>query len=245
MVVRFALAVAVVASIAIAGAWISSASSSTRADVVSIRPAPGEVVGVAHAVTVQFAGPVGNRAAAERTIEFTSSATPSGTFTWLNDRVLQFTPDGFWPAHTAISVTAGGAKTSFETGAAVVSVADLDAHTFTVSIDGQVAREMPASMGKAQFPTPIGTFNAMSKERNVTFDSRTIGIPLDDPEGYLIEGEYAIRVTSGGVYVHSAPWSVGSQGYENVSHGCINLSPDNAAWYFDTVHVGDPIIVQA
>ncbi len=182
-VVRFALAVAVIASIAIAGAGISSARTSTPADVVSILPKPGEVVGVAHAVTVQFAGPIAHRAAAEHTIKFTSPATPSGTFTWLNDRVLQFTPDGFWPAHTAISVTAGGAKTSFETGAAVVSVADLDAHTFTVSIDGQVVREMPASMGKAQFPTPIGTFTAMSKERNVTFDSRTIGIPLDDPEG--------------------------------------------------------------
>ncbi len=56
--------------------------------------------------------------------------------------------------------------------------------------------------------------------------------------------EYAVRVTWGGVYVHSAPWSVGSQGYANVSHGCINLSPDNAAWYFDTVSIGDPIIVQ-
>jgi lipoprotein-anchoring transpeptidase ErfK/SrfK len=30
-----------------------------------------------------------------------------------------------------------------------------------------------------------------------------------------------------------------------VSHGCINLSPENAAWYFDTVNVGDPIIVVA
>ena len=30
-----------------------------------------------------------------------------------------------------------------------------------------------------------------------------------------------------------------------VTHGCINLSPDNAAWYFDLVHLGDPIIVQA
>jgi lipoprotein-anchoring transpeptidase ErfK/SrfK len=45
--------------------------------------------------------------------------------------------------------------------------------------------------------------------------------------------------------VHSAPWSVGSQGYANVSHGCINLSPENAAWYFDTVSLGDPIIVVA
>jgi lipoprotein-anchoring transpeptidase ErfK/SrfK len=52
-------------------------------------------------------------------------------------------------------------------------------------------------------------------------------------------------VTWGGVYVHSAPWSVGSQGNANVSHGCINLSPDNAEWYFNTVRVGDPVIVQA
>jgi lipoprotein-anchoring transpeptidase ErfK/SrfK len=54
-----------------------------------------------------------------------------------------------------------------------------------------------------------------------------------------------VRVTWGGVYVHSAPWSVAQQGNSNVSHGCINLSPDNAAWYYDTVNVGDPIIVQA
>ncbi len=87
----------------------------------------------------------------------------------------------------------------------------------------------------------------LEKQRRVKFDSRTIGIPLDSPEGYLIDGEYAVRVTwgGGGVYVHSAPWSVGSQGSANVSHGCINLSPDNAAWYFDTVTIGDPVIVQA
>ena len=53
-----------------------------------------------------------------------------------------------------------------------------------------------------------------------------------------------MRVTWGGVYVHSAPWSVASQGNANVSHGCINLSPDNAAWYYKTVNIGDPIIVQ-
>ena len=76
-------------------------------------------------------------------------------------------------------------------------------------------------------------------------DSRTIGIPLSDPEGYKLTVNNAVRVTWGGVYVHSAPWSVGSQGYANVSHGCINLGPDNAAWYYDTVNIGDPIIVSA
>jgi lipoprotein-anchoring transpeptidase ErfK/SrfK len=76
-------------------------------------------------------------------------------------------------------------------------------------------------------------------------DSRTIGIPLSDPEGYKLTVYNAVRVTWGGVYVHAAPWSVASQGKANVSHGCINLSPDNAAWYYNTVNIGDPIIVQA
>jgi lipoprotein-anchoring transpeptidase ErfK/SrfK len=213
--------------------------------VANISPAPGDVVGVAAVVTVTFAGPVTDRAAAERSIEFESPGTPAGTFSWLDDAAVRWTPEGFWPAHSTISLSVGGAKTSFETGAAVVGVADIDAHTFTVSIDDQVVRQMPASMGKPKFPTPQGTFSALGKESVVVMDSRTIGIPLSDPEGYKLTVYNAVRVTWGGVYVHGAPWSTGSQGYANVSHGCINLSPDNAAWYFDNVSIGDPIIVQA
>jgi lipoprotein-anchoring transpeptidase ErfK/SrfK len=213
--------------------------------VANISPGPGDVVGVAAAVTVTFAGPVANRAAVERSIGFSSTDTPSGTFSWLDNDVLQWTPKEFWPAHSEITVSVGGAKTSFETSAAVVGVADIDAHTFTVSIDDQVVREMPASMGKPKFPTPTGTFSVLGKENVVVMDSRTIGIPLSDPEGYKLTVYDAVRVTWGGVYVHGAPWSTGSQGYANVSHGCINLSPDNAAWYFDNVSIGDPIIIRA
>jgi lipoprotein-anchoring transpeptidase ErfK/SrfK len=204
----------------------------------------GVTVGVAHPVTVTFAGPVDDRAAAERTVDITSSATPAGNFTWLNDHVLQWNPSGFWPAHSSISVTAGGAKTNFQTGSQVIGVADINAHTFTVSIDGAVVREMPASMGKSGFSTPTGSFTALEKQSTMIMDSRTIGIPLSDPEGYRLTVNDAVRVTWGGVYVHGAPWSTGSQGYANVSHGCINLGPDNADWYYNTVSIGDPIIVQ-
>jgi lipoprotein-anchoring transpeptidase ErfK/SrfK len=237
--------VGIAASTTAGSVTTSSAGVTTPTDVASIQPAPGQQVGVAYPVTVTFAQSIANRATAEKSIDISSpAAIPSGSFTWLNDRVVQWNPKGFWPAHSSIIVTAGGAKTNFETGAAVVGVADINAHTFTVSIDGQVMREMPASMGKSRFPTPIGTFAALEKQSVVIMDSRTIGIPLSDPEGYKLTVSDAVRVTWGGIYVHSAPWSVGSQGNSNVSHGCINLGPDNAAWYYDTVSIGDPIIVQ-
>ncbi len=222
-----------------------AAVAPSHATVDAVQPAPGAVVGVAQPVVVRFANPITNRLAAEKEIRITTSSDVTGRFEWLNSRLVQWIPDSLWAAHSEVSVLAGDLSTNFETGAAVVGVADISAHTFTVSIDGEVVRDMPASMGKPGFPTPVGTFSVLEKQRSVMFDSRTIGIPLDDPEGYLIKGEYAVRVTWGGVYVHSAPWSVGSQGYANVSHGCINLSPDNAAWYFNTVRTGDRVIVQS
>jgi lipoprotein-anchoring transpeptidase ErfK/SrfK len=224
---------------------VASAAVSTPAPGAAIEPAAGSTVGVAMPLTVTFDNPVTDRDAAQSSLKISSPDTPTGTFSWLSDDVMQWKPDQLWPAHSKISVTAGGAKTSFETGAQVLGVADISAHTFTVSIDGAVARTMPASMGKPKHPTPIGTFTALSKEPVVVMDSRTIGIPLSDPEGYKLTVYDAVRVTWGGVYVHGAPWSVGSQGYSNVSHGCINLSPDNADWYFNTVNLGDPIVVQA
>jgi lipoprotein-anchoring transpeptidase ErfK/SrfK len=243
--VRNVLVVVGIAVLATAGSVsTSSAGLTASTDVASIEPASGQKVGVAMPVTVTFAQSIANRADAERSIAISSPATPPGSFTWLNDRVVQWNPKGYWPAHSSIIVTAGGAKTTFESGAAVVGVADIGAHTFTVSIDGQVVRQMPASMGKPKHPTPRGSFAALEKQSSVVMDSRTIGIPLDDPEGYRLTVADAVRVTWGGVYVHSAPWSVASQGNSNVSHGCINLGPDNADWYYNTVHVGDPIIVQ-
>lgn len=215
------------------------------AGVASIQPANGAVVGVAHPVIVTFTGPVTNRAAAERAIKITAPNHIAGRFDWVDTNTVQWKPDGYWPAHSHVGVEVHALSTGFDTGDEVVGVASISAHTFTVSQNGEVLRTMPASMGKPTRPTPMGSFSALSKERTVVMDSRTIGIPLESSEGYKITAQYAVRVTWSGVYVHSAPWSVDSQGYSNVSHGCINLSPDNAAWYFDTVHLGDPIKVVA
>jgi lipoprotein-anchoring transpeptidase ErfK/SrfK len=224
---------------------VSATTPTDGLAIASIQPAAGQVVGVAEPLTVSFAEPVIDRAAAERTLNITASNGQPGRAEWLNDQVLQWKPVGFWPSHSHITMMSGGFATDITTGPAVLGVASISQHTFTVSIDGQVARTMPASMGKPSRPTPIGDFTVLDRNRSVVMDSRTIGIPLSSPEGYLITASYAERITNGGVYVHSAPWSVDSQGHSNVSHGCINLSPDNAAWYYNTVHIGDPVSVQA
>jgi lipoprotein-anchoring transpeptidase ErfK/SrfK len=213
--------------------------------VASILPADGAVVGVAHPVVVTFNAPVSDRLGAERSIRVNAPGNMTGHFEWVDNNVVQWVPNHYWPAHSHVSVGVQALTTGFGTGSAFVGVASISSHTFTVSRDGEVLRTMPASMGKPTRPTPIGNFTALEKERSVVMDSRTIGIPLSSPEGYKITAQYAVRVTWSGVYVHSAPWSVDQQGNSNVSHGCINLSPDNAAWYFDNVNVGDPINVVA
>ena len=230
--------------------------------VESIEPAVGAVVGVAHPLVVTFRGPIADRAAAERALAITSTPARTGTYEWIEDNVVQWVPDSYWPAHTIVSLSVGGRPAQFKTGPALVGVADISEHTFTVTVDGLGAgspiplpapHHLPhlgeegvllAAMGRPEYATPVGTYTVLGKDRSVRMDSSSVGIPVTDPDGYLLDVDYAVRFTRRGLFVHSAPWAVNSIGYDNVSHGCISLMPAAAQWYFDTVNVGDPVIVQ-
>ena len=263
--VRCALAViGIAASVVADPARVSLAAvSQTYGPVVtSVLPTRGDVVGVAHPVVVTFSAPVVDRRTAERTLDIRSTPAMTGKFEWLDDDVVQWVPDRYWPAHRTVALSVDRSSTDFETGPAVIGVANISDHTFTVSIDGVESGPpsalpaphhrphwgeegvFPASMGRPDYPTPVGTYTVLSKERDVVMDSSSVGIPVDAPDGYLLDVEYAVRITSRGLFVHSAPWAVNSLGSENVSHGCISLSPEDAEWYFNTVNVGDPVIVQ-
>lgn len=241
---------------------LAAANQSYTPAIASVLPTRGEVVGVAHPVVVTFSAPVADKRAAERTLNIRSVPAMTGKFEWLDNDVVQWVPDRYWPAHSTVALSVDRSSTDFETGAAVVGVANISNHTFTVSIDGVESGPpsalpaphhrphwgeqgvFPASMGRPEYPTPVGTYTVLSKEHDVVMDSSTVGIPVDAPDGYLLDVEYAVRFTSRGLFVHSAPWAVNSLGYENVSHGCISLSPEDAEWYYNTVNVGDPVIVQ-
>jgi lipoprotein-anchoring transpeptidase ErfK/SrfK len=244
------------------GVHLSVSVSPDAFAIASVLPARGGVVGVAHPVVVTFSKPVSNRHEAERAVDVKSVPPMTGKFEWLDNNVVQWVPDRYWPAHSTIALSVGGVPTEFQTGAKVLGVADITNHTFTVSVDGVQAAPppplpaphhrphwgeegvLPASMGRPNYPTPVGSYTVLSKDRSVTMDSSSVGIPVDDPDGYRLTVDYAVRITGRGLYVHSAPWAVPSMGIENVSHGCISLSPADAEWYFNAVNIGDPVIVQ-
>ena len=114
----------------------------------------------------------------------------------------------------------------------------------TVRRNGQVVKTMPISMGKNSTPTPNGTYTIGDRYRELIMDSSTYGVPSNSPEGYRLEVDWATQMSYSGVYVHSAPWSVGSQGSENVSHGCLNVSPENAQWFYNNTKRGDVVEVR-
>ncbi|TSE00290.1 L,D-transpeptidase [Skermania sp. ID1734] len=209
-----------------------------------IAPGNGEVVGGKRAVDIHFRGPVTDRTAAENSVQVTSSNNVAGHFQWVNDSFLQWVPNDYWPRGTSVTVNADGNSSHFNVSNSFTGVADAAAHTFTVKVGDDVVRTFPASLGKPGHASPNGTFPVLEKDRTVIMDSSTYGVPVNSPQGYRVKVDYATRLTWDGVYVHAAPWSVDDQGHRNVSHGCINLSTDNAKWYFDNVQVGDQVTIQ-
>ena len=81
----------------------------------------------------------------------------------------------------------------------------------------------------------------MSKETSRRMDAATTGVDPKDPNYYNVVVRYAMRLTYSGEFLHAAPWSVGSQGRANVSHGCTGMSTANARWLFDHSKVGDVV----
>lgn len=240
-----------------------SARAPSTPVLIDIEPDPFTPVGVGHPIVLKFDRPVLDRAAAERAGNVTPmSPGITGSYQWLEPNVVQWVPDEYWPAHSTVLLSVGGTKTQLTTGPEVIGVADISDHTFTVTIDGVEAGDsvrlpaphhlprvgeegvLLATMGRPEYGTPPGKYTVLAKERNVRMDSSSVGIPVDHPDGYLLDVDYAVRFTRRGLFVHSAPWAVSAIGYENVSHGCVSLLPAAAEWYYNTVNIGDPVIVQ-
>ena len=209
-------------------------------------PVNGAMVGVAKPIIIDFQRPIADRALAEQAIHISSSPPVPGTFYWTTDTQVRWRPYNFWPAGTVVNIDASGARSSFRVGEALVATIDDKTHQMTVTRNGVVVNTFPVSMGMpdGKHETKNGTYYVLEKFPQIVMDSSTYGVPVNSADGYKLNVQWAVRIDNSGGFVHSAPWSVGDQGKRNVSHGCINLSPANAKWFYDNFGSGDPIIVK-
>jgi lipoprotein-anchoring transpeptidase ErfK/SrfK len=212
----------------------------------SFVPKSGSTVGVGQPIIINFPGRVDDAGAAIDAVHVSSVPPVPGKFYWMTPTQLRWRPLSFWPAHTAVTVDAGGTVSSFQTGDTLIATADDATHQLTVTRNGTVEKTIPMSMGMSagNHQTPNGTYYVQEKMPSVVMDSSTYGVPVNSTYGYKVTVDLAVRFDNVGDFVHSAPWSVDDQGKRDVSHGCINISPTNAKWFFDNFGPGDPIIVK-
>ncbi|MER7518103.1 Ig-like domain-containing protein [Streptomyces sp. NPDC126499] len=230
-----------------------------RALTVTFGPEAGKY-GVGQPVTADLSLPVKDKAAravVERALKVRSVPAVEGSWHWVDDKKLHYRPKEYWPTGATVTVTGnlagikvgdklygGDSKPlTLTIGDHIEAVADAASHHMTVRRNGEVIKTIPVTTGKPGFSTRNGIKVVLGKEYYVRMRGTSIGIAEGSSESYDLPVYYATRVTWSGEYVHAAPWSVGSQGVANVSHGCVGMSTGNAAWFYKTVRPGDIVRV--
>ena len=185
-----------------------------------LTPSEGEVVGVGQPVAIQFDENIPDRVAAQRAIKVTTNPPVEGAFYWLNNREVRWRPAQYWAPGTTVDVSANiygvdmgdglfgaeDATTRFTVGDALIATIDDNTKTLTVRRNGEVIKTMPVSMGKNSTPTNNGTYVVGGRFSHIIMDSSTYGVPVNSPNGYRTEVDWATQISYSGIFVHAAPW---------------------------------------
>jgi lipoprotein-anchoring transpeptidase ErfK/SrfK len=207
-----------------------------------------QTYGVGMPITLLFSSPVTRKAAVEKAIQIKASKPVVGTWIWDSDESVSFRPQDYWPQHTKVSFTAhfnglaispgvygtSNLKQSFRIGNSLIGVTNTVTHKTRIFWKGKLYATWPDSSGAPGRDTADGTYLTIEKGNPVR---------MSGPGYKNVPVFWSVRFTWSGNYYHSAPWSVGEQGFVNVSHGCVNLSPANAEWYYERAVPGDPITI--
>jgi lipoprotein-anchoring transpeptidase ErfK/SrfK len=196
------------------------------------------------------------RAEIERRMHVRTEPPQEGSWHWRSGWELHYRPEEFWQPGTQINyrVVAGGLpvgddrylrndlSVNLSVGQEITMSVDAASRQMTVREEGEVVRTIPVSIGRREFPSSSGTFVTMEKYEETVFDTFS---QLGPDDGYRVDIEYAIRYTTQGEFIHATVRSGAELGTENVTHGCINMSRENAEWLFDLTHRwGDPVIIE-
>lgn len=207
--------------------------------------------GIAMPIALTFSSRIIDRAAVQRALSVQLSVPTEGAWAWLDDTTVHWRPKTYFAPNTRVTVTAKlyglamgdgayGRKdvaVTFTIGRSYILRGDARTHRLQAYANGVQVADYPASYGLDSDPgrrTHSGIHVVMSK-----FPVFYMSNPKYHYEN--IEARSAVRISNNGEFIHAAPWSVAQQGRTNVSHGCINLSPANAAAVYDAVLPGDPV----
>jgi lipoprotein-anchoring transpeptidase ErfK/SrfK len=228
----------------------------------------GGTFGVGTVIVAHFDEDIPDRAAAEKRLVVTTTPAVEGSWYWVDDRNAHWRPQQYYAPGTKVSVAANifgaelgkglfgqeDSKTTFTIGPSHVSIADDNTKQVQVFENGNLIRSMPTSMGMGgsevvggktiTFWTQPGVYTVMSKANPVIMDSSTFGLPVNSRLGYKESINWATKISTDGIYLHELASSVWAQGNTNTSHGCLNLSPANAQWFFGFAQQGDIVEVR-
>jgi lipoprotein-anchoring transpeptidase ErfK/SrfK len=217
-----------------------------------LQPLKGSNVGVGMPVILTFDVPVKNRKEFEKHLSVTSSPKQEGSWSWFSDTEVHFRPKSYWKSGTTVTATAdlngldagngiygqNSTSTSFTVGRSLITKINLDTKKAKVYINGNLERTIPISGGKSGWTTRSGTKLIMEKLPVTRMTNEMIGAN----ESYDLKVRYAMRITWSGEFLHAAPWNSANLGRVNASHGCVGMSTADAAWLFNRVQVGDPVV---
>ena len=203
--------------------------------------------GVGMPIILKFSRPITDRRAVQRSLRLWTSRRVVGAWYWDGDATLYFRPRRYWPAHTKVRFVAHlngiegspgvyGTHTlrqSFVIGGSLIAVANTRTHHVRIYLNRHLFADWPISAGRSGDDTPNGTYLTIEKQNPAHMKG----------PGYDIEVPWSVRFTWSGDYLHDAYWSVGEQGFANVSHGCVNLSPAHAKTYYQLAVPGDPVTI--
>ncbi|WP_431901334.1 L,D-transpeptidase [Amycolatopsis thermoflava] len=217
----------------------------------SLNVGDNQTYGIAMPIALTFSSKVTDKAAVERSLTVETTPKTEGSWAWVSDTSVHWRPKEYWQPNTQVKVAANiyGVKigdgtygkqdvtAAFSIGRSQIVKGDTTTHRMQVIRDGVQIADYPVSYGLDSDPgrvTHSGIHVVMSKHAtysmsNPRYDYYDVNVP------------WAVRISNNGEFIHGLASSMWAQGKQNVSHGCLNLSPARAKEYYDGALIGDPV----
>lgn len=223
----------------------------------SVSPGDGETVGIGAPILISLGTDIDDtagRANIEKAITVTTVPKTEGAFAWIQHDDgwgLDWRPKSYWKPGTQVTVTANlygvsygnnywgkeDLTSTFIIGRSEITKGDINTHRLKVYENGKLKFDLPTSFGLESDPGRVtrgGTYIVMSKEY--------LHLMSNPAYHYTnFKAYYAVRISNNGTFIHANDGTDDVQGYQNVTHGCANLSTENAQLFYDQTMYGDPV----